>query len=134
VGLGSIAVSGVGVIAAAVFAGIYFILMKESDFYRDLYCNDSQFTTLYKTAEAYAQLLAMGCDCEQEATDAWVEFYVYCLQKKHGDNWFIYCPSNIYRYYLDMRKRRLQPQSSDDSSSESGSFGDHKSPPGTKIA
>jgi hypothetical protein len=77
-----------------------------SELYAELWYNDSQFVALYETAEAYATLLMMGCDCEQEAMDAWTELTVYILQQKYGDDWRNHCKPSMLNYYDEMIGRR----------------------------
>jgi RHS repeat-associated protein len=119
----------IGVLASAL--EISLILFNDAaEFYYDLWCNDPTFIALYKKAETYANLLAMGANCEQEATDAHVELTIYMLQQRYGDNWRNHCPSSLLKYYDEMMKRKEEIP---DQSSENSSNTTHNSPPGTSI-
>ena len=69
-------------------------------------------------------MLMMGCDVEQEATDAWVELTVYILQHKYGNNWRYHCKRADLAYYDQMMKRRQQQQSSSQPSNSNNQSGD----------
>jgi hypothetical protein len=85
---------------------IIYMIMKDSDLCYDLWVNDPTFSQLFTVAETYATAEFYGVDCEQEADDAFVELYVYILQKKYGDNWQNYCNPFILAYYEKMMKRK----------------------------
>ncbi len=56
----------------------------------------------------------MGCDVEQEATDAFVELAVYILQQRYGDEWRKHAPQSLISYYDDMMKRKQEQADSED--------------------
>ena len=73
-------------------------------------------------------MLMMGCDCEQEATDAMVDLEINVLQQKYGDDWRQHAhPSTLY-YYDQMMERRQQSLTAEDIPEPN-----HESPPGTGI-
>lgn len=127
-----------GIIGGVALGVVFFHLNDSAELYYDLWNNDSYFVGLYTTAEMYVNLLLMGCDCEQEATDACVELAVYILQQKWGSSWRSHAPTSLPTYYDEMMERK-QKQSTDNgtssssTSSGSGSGSGHTPPPGTQI-
>jgi len=114
---------GVGI----VYVYIFYEVGVTSELYYDLWYNDPQFVALFKTAETYANLLLMGCDCEQEAMDAFISLEVYILQQKHGDDWRKYAKTSTLQYYDEMMKRQQLPPT------ETGSDVEHDFPPNAQM-
>ena len=104
-------------------------MSKDAEFCYNLWYNDPKFVELFTIAETYADLLTMGADCYQEASDAYAELIIYMLQKRYGDDWEEYCDSYLLAYYYEMLERKKQDQS--DLADQA--YGDHTSPPGTLI-
>ncbi|MBU7048199.1 MAG: hypothetical protein HXS54_17320 [Theionarchaea archaeon] len=117
-GLGGALAGGViaGAIAATVVGAIFGVLT-------------GIVVELFTIAETYADLLTMGADCYQEASNAYAELLIYMLQKRYGDDWEEYCNSYLLAYYYEMLERKKQEQS--DLADQA--YGDHTSPPGTLI-
>lgn len=64
------------------FINVYWLLSKDAEFCYDLWYNDPKFVELFTIAETYADLLTMGADCYQEASDAYAELLIYALKEK----------------------------------------------------
>ena len=117
-----------GAIGGIAIGVVLYEFSKSAQFYYELWNNDPQFVALYTAAEMYATLLMMGCDCEQEATDAFVELQVYMLQQKYGDEWQEHCKPSVLYYYSEMMKRQQQSSLSGDAPDV-----EHLPPPGTEA-
>ncbi len=115
----AVACPPLGVVMGAILGYLAWEFGDTSKVYYELLYTDSEFEALYKTAETYATLLMMGCDCEKEATDAFVMLEVYTLKKKWGDDWRKYAKTSTLYYYDEMMKEQEEAGDQDDST-ESG--------------